>query len=1043
MPAPKYKTVTVSAPFPMEPIKEFVFPARDFPINKYGAVADGKTNNTKAIARAIAACNRAGGGRVVVPAGEWLTGPVHLKSNVNLHLSEGAVLRFTDNPQDYLPAVMTSWEGMECYNYSPLVYALDCENIAITGTGTLQPIMDTWRKWFKRPQAHMNALAELYTMASTDVPVEERQMAKGENNLRPHLIHFNRCKNVLLDRFKIRESPFWTIHLYLCDGGIVRNLDVRAHGHNNDGVDLEMSRNFLVENCKFDQGDDAVVIKAGRNQDAWRLDTPCENIVIRNCDIIKGHTLLGIGSEMSGGIRNVYMHDCAAPDSVFRLFFAKTNHRRGGYIENIHMENVKAGKMQRILEVDTDVLYQWRDLVPTYEERITRIDGLYMNNITCERTEAIYDLKGDAKLPTRNVSIRNVHAGEVTRFIKNVEHTENVVEENVTYGRFRNAAHAPAYDYSKLQKEKLGRGVVAIRENPTDVVVSWRYLSADPEDVAFNLYRNGKKIAEVPANTGTFYRDTYKGKKAVTYTVKPVVNGTETGNLEGSYVLPAKAPIGYIDIPLDVPAGGTTPAGQEYTYSPNDASIGDVDGDGEYEIILKWDPSNSHDNAHDGYTGNVLFDCYRLTGERLWRIDMGRNVRAGAHYTQFMVYDFDGDGRAEIVMKTSDGTVDGQGKVIGDATADYREPGSPVKNQGRILTGNEYLTVFNGLTGEAMKTIDYVPRRGKLEDWGDNRANRSDRFLAAVAYLDGTRPSVVMCRGYYTRTVLAAFDWDGKELRQRWVFDSDKPGNGAYAGQGNHNLRVADVDGDGCDEIIYGSCAIDNDGKGLYSTRMGHGDAMHLTKFSPDMPGFQLWDCHENKKDGSSFRNAATGEVLFQVKSPTDVGRCMAADIDPTNPGVEMWSWESKGLRNVKGEAIRPDIKTFSVNMAVWWDGDLLRELLDKNFVSKYDWQTGTCHKLTTFDGAASNNGTKANPCLQGDLLGDWREEVLLRSEDNRSLRLYVSPIATGYRFHTFLKDPVYRISIATQNVAYNQPTQPGFYFGPDLKGKFRGYTFK
>ena len=1047
MPAPKhktvYKTVTVSAPFPMEPIKEYVFPARDFPINKYGAVADGKTNNSKAIARAIAACNRAGGGRVVIPAGEWLTGPIHLKSNVNLHLSENAILRFTDNPQDYLPAVMTSWEGMECYNYSPLVYALDCENIAITGTGTLQPIMDTWRKWFKRPQAHMNALAELYTMASTNVPVEERQMAKGENNLRPHLIHFNRCKNVLLDQFKIRESPFWTIHLYMCDGGIVRNLDVRAHGHNNDGVDLEMSRNFLVENCKFDQGDDAVVIKAGRNQDAWRLETPCENIVIRNCDIIKGHTLLGIGSEMSGGIRNVYMHDCAAPDSVFRLFFAKTNHRRGGFIENIHMENVKAGKMQRIMEVDTDVLYQWRNLVPTYEERITKIDGLYMNNIVCERTEAIYDLKGDAKLPTQNVSIKNVHVGEVTKFIKNVQHTENVVEENVTYDRFRNAANAPAYDYSKLQKEKLGRGVVAIRETPSDVVVSWRYLSSDPENTAFNIYRNGKKLAEVDAHTGTFYRDTYKGKKAVTYTVRPIVDGVETGNVEGSYTLPAQAPIGYINIPLDVPADGTTPAGQKYTYTPNDASIGDVDGDGEYEIILKWDPSNAHDNAHDGYTGNVFFDCYRLTGERLWRIDMGRNVRAGAHYTQFMVYDFDGDGRAEIVMKTSDGTVDGQGKVIGDATADYREPGKPVKHQGRILTGNEYLTVFNGLTGAAMSTINYVPERGRLEDWGDDRANRSDRFLAAVAYLDGIHPSVVMCRGYYTRTVLAAFDWDGKELKQRWVFDSNTPGNSTYAGQGNHNLRVADVDGDGCDEIIYGSCAIDNNGKGLHSTQMGHGDAIHLTKFSPDMKGFQVWDCHENKRDGSSFRDAATGEVLFQVKSPTDVGRCMAADIDPTNPGVEMWSWESKGLRNIKGEVINPNIKTFTVNMAVWWDGDLLRELLDKNFISKYDWQTGTCHKLTTFTGAASNNGTKANPCLQGDLIGDWREEVLLRSEDNQSLRLYVSPIATDYRFHTFLEDPVYRISIATQNVAYNQPTQPGFYFGPDLKGKFRGYTFK
>nr|WP_270610864.1 rhamnogalacturonan lyase [Bacteroides intestinalis] len=612
----------------------------------------------------------------------------------------------------------------------------------------------------------------------------------------------------------------------------------------------------------------------------------------------------------------------------------------------------------------------------------------------------------------------------------------------MTYGRFRNAANAPAYDYSKLQKEKLGRGVVAIRENPSEVAVSWRYLSSDPENTAFNLYRDGKKIAEVPATTGTFYRDAYKGKKATTYTVRPVVNGVETGHIEGNYTLPAKAPIGYINIPLDRPADGVTPSGQAFTYIPNDASIGDVDGDGEYEIILKWDPSNAHDNAHDGYTGNVLFDCYRLTGERLWRIDMGHNVRAGAHYTQFMVYDFDGDGCAEIIMKTSDGTIDGQGKVIGDAAADYREPGTPA-NQGRILKGNEYLTVFNGRTGAAMQTIDYVPARGNLADWGDNRANRSDRFLAAVAYLDGIHPSVVMCRGYYTRTVLAAFDWDGKELKQRWIFDSNTPEYKSYAGQGNHNLRVADVDGDGCDEIIYGSCAIDNNGKGLYSTGMGHGDAMHLTKFSPDMPGLQVWDCHENKRDGSSFRDAATGKVFFQVKSGIDVGRCMAADIDPTNPGVEMWSWESKGLRNIKGEVVNPDIKTFSVNMAVWWDGDLLRELLNKNVVSKYDWEAGVCKPLVTFEGAVSNNGTKATPCLQGDILGDWREEVLLRTEDNTALRLYVSPIATDYRFHTFLEDPVYRISIATQNVAYNQPTQPGFYFGPDLKGSFRGYEFK
>ncbi len=624
----------------------------------------------------------------------------------------------------------------------------------------------------------------------------------------------------------------------------------------------------------------------------------------------------------------------------------------------------------------------------------------------------------------------------------------------------------PTYDYSKLQREKLGRGIVAIRESPSDVVVSWRYLSADPLDTSFNIYRDGKKIAEIPSTTGTFYRDAYDGSEAAVYKVKPVIGGTEDETMSGSYTLPAHAPCGYIQIPLDVPVDGVTPSGQPYTYSPNDASVGDVDGDGEYEIILKWDPSNAHDNAHDGYTGNVYVDCYRLNGEKLWRIDLGQNVRAGAHYTQFMVFDLDGDGKAEVVMKTSDGTVDGTGKVIGDASVDYREPGEKEllpggdfpkddprgqshpnvvpHNQGRILRGNEYLTVFNGLTGAAMQTIDYVPSRGNVTDWGDDRANRSDRFLACVAYLDGVHPSVVMCRGYYTRTVLAAFDWDGKDLMQRWIFDSNNSGCEAYAGQGNHNLRVGDVDGDGCDEIIYGACVINNDGTGLYSTKMGHGDALHLTQFASNLPGLQVWDCHENRRDGSSFRDAATGEILFQVKDDTDVGRCMAADIDPLNPGVEMWSSRSGGIRNIRGEVINPQMKGLSINMAIWWDGDLLRELLDRNEITKYDWNEGVCKPLITFNDVAWNNGSKANPCLQGDILGDWREEVLFRTADNTALRLYVSPVDTDYRFHTFLEDPVYRISMATQNVAYNQPTQPGFYFGPDLKTElFRGYEFK
>ena len=602
----------------------------------------------------------------------------------------------------------------------------------------------------------------------------------------------------------------------------------------------------------------------------------------------------------------------------------------------------------------------------------------------------------------------------------------------------------PAYNFDKMQKEKLGRGVVAIRENPQDVVVSWRYLSSDPENTSFNIYRNGEKIANVPSSTGTFYRDNYTSPGEINYTVVPVIKKKELKQGKGNYSLPANAPIGYINIPLDIPADGVTLAGEHYTYSANDASLGDVDGDGEYEIILKWNPSNAHDNAHAGYTGNVFVDCYKLSGEKLWRIDLGKNIRAGAHYTQFLVYDFDGNGRSEVVMKTSDGTIDGKGTVIGDANADYREPGTPDNQrlQGRILTGNEYLTIFNGLTGEAMQTIDYTPGRGNLADWGDTWANRSDRFLAAVGYLDGVRPSAIMCRGYYTRSVLAAYDWDGKNLTQKWVFDSNTPGNEDYAGQGNHNLRVADVDGDGCDEIVYGQCTINNDGTGLYTTKMGHGDAIHLTQFTPSMKGFQVWSCHENKKDGTTLRDAATGEILFQIPSPEDVGRCMAADIDPNHEGLEIWSWNSDGIFNSKGELINANMEGLPVNMGVWWTGDLLREMLDDNYIVKYDWNEGTCKPVVVFENCESNNGTKANPCLQADILGDWREEVLMRTADSQALRLYVSPIDTDYRFHTFLEDPVYRISIATQNVAYNQPTQPGFYFGEGMTGKFRGYDF-
>lgn len=597
------------------------------------------------------------------------------------------------------------------------------------------------------------------------------------------------------------------------------------------------------------------------------------------------------------------------------------------------------------------------------------------------------------------------------------------------------------YDFTKLQREKLGRGVVAVRENPSRVAVSWRYLESDPENQAFDVYRNGKKVNAKPITDATFFTDNYTGNGEAKYEIR-ALKGDKT---VASYTLPADAPTGYINIPLQRPELGVDPFGKEYFYNANDASIGDVDGDGEYEIILKWDPTNSHDNAHNGFTGPTYFDCYELDGTLKWRIDLGENIRSGAHYTQFLVADFDGDGKAELICRTADGTMDGQGKVIGDRRADWRNL------NGRIVSGPEYLSVFNGETGAEMATVDYIPPRGNIKDWGDGYANRSDRFLAAVAYVDGVRPSAVMARGYYTRSVLAAYDWDGKDLKVKWVFDSNTPGNEAYAGQGNHNLRVADVDGDGCDEIIYGQMAVDNDGKGLYSTGMYHGDAIHLLSDINDEK-YYVWGCHENKKDGTTLREAATGKVILQYPSDKDIGRCMAADIDPNYPGVELWSPNSGSVRSFDGKVIskQGDFKNeisakVPVNMAVWWDGDLLREMLDKNIISKYNWNTGEMENMLVMEDCMWNNGTKGNPALQGDILGDWREEVLIRTADNQNLRLYVTTIPTDYRFHTFLGDPAYRSSIANQNIGYNQPAEPGFYFGPDLKKgtKFRGTTIK
>ncbi len=592
------------------------------------------------------------------------------------------------------------------------------------------------------------------------------------------------------------------------------------------------------------------------------------------------------------------------------------------------------------------------------------------------------------------------------------------------------------YDWSGLKLEDLGRGVVAVRQDSDKVFVSWRYLNADSDKIKFDVYRDGVKLNSKPIADVTFYVDENPSSASAVYEVKPAGGKGRSG----SYTMPAGAPAGYIPIALDIPASVTMPDGSVAGYSPNDCSVGDVDGDGEYEIILKWDPSNAHDNAHNGYTGNVYFDCLKLDGTRLWRIDLGRNIRAGAHYTQFLVYDFDGDGKAEMICKTSDGTVDGTGKVIGDASADYREHGKDLL--GRIMSGNEYLTVFNGETGAAMATVDYVPGRGENGSWGDTHANRSDRYLAALAFLDGEHASAVMCRGYYTRATLAAWDWDGKDLKLRWFFDSrSTPELRAYDGQGNHNVRVADVDGDGKDEIIYGSCCIDDDGTGLYSTGYGHGDAMHIGTMIPGSDKLQVWIGHETRGFGSTLTDAATGKLYYRIPTNVDVGRSMAIDCDPDNPGWEMWSSASGTMRDYKGDSIGE--KPATQNFAAWWDGDLSRELLDGNEIIKFNTATRKMETLVRFEGARSCNGSKSTPNISGDLFGDWREEVVLRSEDNSELRVYVSTVPTAYRFKTFMQEPVYRTSVANENVCYNQPPEVGFRFGADASGMVRGTKLK
>ena len=568
--------------------------------------------------------------------------------------------------------------------------------------------------------------------------------------------------------------------------------------------------------------------------------------------------------------------------------------------------------------------------------------------------------------------------------------------------------------------EKLSRGLIGI---PTEngMYFSWRMTLEDAAGLQFDLYRSSNGGAEVKLNKEPIDRTSDFLDRTVDYTVdnRWTLKAT-TGEVATWTRLKGEERNPYLSIPICKPEDGEI-AGEPFTYTANDCSVGDLDGDGEYEIILKWSPSNSKRPPQRGFTGNTYLDAYKMDGTKLWRIDLGPNVRSGAATTNFLVFDFDGDGCAEICCKTGDGTVDGLGHRIGDAQVDWRTWDKKSPTYGKIVNGPEYLTVFEGRTGKELDSKEYIPTRYPLDGWGgvggncgnDNTGGRSDRFTAGVAFLDGKTPSPVMVRGWYGRTVVAAWTFTNGALKHTWTFDSAAPG---------------------CDEICVGAMTVDHDGKGLFTTGLRHGDALHAGRFIPSRQGMQVFGVHENEGDNEIVKrtpavamfDGATGEIIWQDGLGQDAGRGVAADIDPRYDGAECWC-NIGGLRRGDTGEIICNRKPDSCNFTIYWDADPLAELLDHVSISKWNWKTESTDLLLKAEGVVSNNGTKGNPCLSGDILGDWREEVIWASEDQTELRIYSTTIPAVDRRATWMNDRQYRLAIAWQNVAYNQPPHPSF----------------
>ena len=566
----------------------------------------------------------------------------------------------------------------------------------------------------------------------------------------------------------------------------------------------------------------------------------------------------------------------------------------------------------------------------------------------------------------------------------------------------------------KAIMEYLDRGIYAVKSG-SGMFVSWRYNANDPDDAEFRLYRDDSLIYTSKSGDATSYQDN-GGSTASKYRVDCI----EGGRIVNSQTCKFTSGTNYFDVKLNSPGS---------QYSPNDCCVGDVDGDGQYEIFLKWDPSNAKDNSQDGKTDKVYIDCYTLEGKQLWRVDMGVNIRAGQHYTQMCVADFDCDGRAELITKTADGTKDGKGKVIGDGNKSY------VNSAGRILEGPEYLTLFDGQTGAALDTIDFPVPRGDATSaaakttWGDNYGNRVDRFNSAIAYLDGVHPSAVYGRGYYTRLTLSAVDVKNKKLVKRWVYDTGFDKTAPGWGCGNHNVMAADSDNDGKQEIFMGASAIDDDGTLLWTTGQLHGDAMHVGDLIPDREGLEVWECHEDKPWGESCIDARTGKVIFHIENSKDTGRCAADNVWAGNKGAEFWGAADGNVYDQNGKKIggtRPAQSFF-----IYWDGDLEREILDGTKITKMT-DAKTIKDIFTATGCGSNNSTKSVPCMTADLFGDWREELILRTDDNSKLRIWCTTDTTKVRLTTLMHDMQYRMQNGCQQSAYNQPPHVSYYLSSD-----------